>query len=159
MRNPSSFIRAGFKPRSPFGAVTDSIAHVYTTTRLLRSHFYSTSHCGRGGDRYIPADQVSRMLLTFPLLPPKPAYPPPLVGQEALEAYIHPIYLRHWGIYPRTGSSGHTWPGFTRIYNMKDSAMTFKLKFFNAIIEIAEQENVGVNTSEFYRSIGIISLL
>lgn len=147
--NISNAFRANFELILPFGTGSQgsskmyNIAHVYTIPcmRILRSHLHTTSHCG---DRFIPADQVSRILLTFPSLPPKPSYTPPLVGQEAMEHYIIPLYLRHWGIYPRirTGSVEHTWPGLTRIYNMNDSAMA--MEFFHKVIHIAEEENVCV---------------
>lgn len=83
------------------------------------------------------------MHLSFPRLPPKPSYPPPLIGEEAMDPYIIPLYLQSWIINPKClyiSDSYHTWPGFIRIYNMNDIATA--RQFFDEIVEIAMKEQV-----------------
>lgn len=83
------------------------------------------------------------MRFPIPSLPPKPSYPPPLIGEEAMDPYIIPLYLRSWAIHPQLIHKDlyfHTWSSFSRVYDMNDLATA--LDFFRDIVAITNKENV-----------------
>lgn len=110
---------------------------------LLSVQLHTSRRQEASRDHTTRATHTPGMHLSIPRLPPKPSYPPPLIGEEAMDPYIIPLYLRSWGIYPQSahkGSMFHTWPGLSRIYNMNDIATA--REFFNDIVEIAKKEQV-----------------